>query len=84
MDERGLTVVPERLSTPRGETIDAVILTDNVGQRFRILESAGKLSLEEDTSPRELTPTWLRVESAQATLRGTLTAMLEVVKREQS
>jgi hypothetical protein len=84
MDERGLTVVPERLSAPRGGTIDAVILTNNVGQRFRMVESGGKLTLEEDTSPRELTPTWLRVESAQATLRSTLAAMLEVMKREQS
>jgi len=46
-----------------------------------MVESAGKLTLDHDTSPREPAPTWMRVESAQATLRSTLAALLDVMKR---
>jgi hypothetical protein len=79
MGKRGLAVVPTRISAPSGKTIAGVIVTDNRGHRFRILEAAGKWSLEEDQSPRERTPAWRRLESGQAMLRSTLLAMLDVM-----
>jgi hypothetical protein len=81
MEERGLTVVPERLSEMHGKTVTGVIATDNNGRRFRVLETAGTLTLEIDASPREAAPTWIVVEGAQETLRSTLAAMLDVMKR---
>ncbi len=80
MSERGLTVVPEQ-ATVRGKTVPGVIVTDNRGQRFRALESTGKLTLEHDTTPRESTPTWVRVESTPATLRSVIGAMLDAMRR---
>jgi hypothetical protein len=71
MDKRGLTVVRERSPAPGGGTVNGVIVTNNSGRRFRLLDSAGKLTMVEDTTPREATSTWLRVECPRATLRST-------------
>lgn len=75
MGER-LTVVPEPPAVGA-----AVIVTDNSGHRFRVLEAAGKVTVEEDTSPRASAPTWLRVETKPSSLPSVLAAILDAMKR---
>lgn len=77
---KGYTVVPERLSTiPGGRAVRGVIVTTNRGHRCRLLESGGMMTLEEDTTPDDVCPTWLRVESAPASTATIVRRMVELL-----
>lgn len=82
LDVSGLTVVPEKSSVPGQREVNGVIVTDNGGHRFRLLETADLLlTLDEDTSPHDVCPTWLRVESTPSPLRTVLELMASVMKK---
>lgn len=81
MDVSGVSVVPEKSSVPGQGEVKGVIVTDNGGQRFRLLETGDLLTLDEDTSPYDVCPTWLRVESTPSPLRAVLDAMVAVMKK---
>ncbi len=82
-DVRGLTVVPERSSSlPGVRQLEVVIVTDVAGHRFRVLESGAgddAFLLDEDTSPHDVCPTWLRVEAAPQSLTRIVSSMLDVI-----
>lgn len=79
LKEQRLSVVPEQITTD-GKIVRGVIVTDVGGHRFRILEVTGKLTLEQDKSPRAEAATWQKVENAKTTLKGAVGAMLAAMK----
>lgn len=78
---KGLTIVPERSSVPGQREVNGVIVTDNGGHRFRLLETAELVTLDEDTSPYDVCPTWLRVEAVPSPLHGVIDTMLGVMQK---
>lgn len=80
-DVKGLTIVPERSSVPGQREVNGVIVTDNGGHRFRLLETSDLVTLDEDTSPYDVCPTWLRVEAVPSPLDSVVETMLGVMKR---